>query len=229
MFSKNYWAHVAPDGTTPWDFIKKNGYNYSSAGENLARDFNDSQSVVSAWMASKSHRENIVNLHYREIGIGVVNGILDGKETTLVVQMFGTPVSTLLAQGQSQIEPTAQTTIPAVAGQITPAPTAAPKAQNTPTPTTEISKPSPIEQLPAPAPFVQLNPASQPRYYLNSFQVFRGISLGLVAMLTALIIADLIVARKTRLVRTVSHGFAHLGILLILFLAIWYTNSGLIL
>ncbi len=43
MFSKNYWAHFAPDGTTtPWKFIKDSGYNYTVAGENLAKGFTDS-------------------------------------------------------------------------------------------------------------------------------------------------------------------------------------------
>src|SRR6185436_2631416 len=28
MFANNYWAHIAPDGTTPWYFIKNAGYEY---------------------------------------------------------------------------------------------------------------------------------------------------------------------------------------------------------
>ena len=39
MFEKNFWAHFAPDGTTPWSFIKAAGYDYSYAGENLAKGF----------------------------------------------------------------------------------------------------------------------------------------------------------------------------------------------
>jgi len=91
MFAKNYWAHNAPDGTTPWYFFKNVGYNYLYAGENLARDFGDSDSVVKAWMESPTHRENIMSGRYAEIGIAVVNGILKGQETTLVVQHFGKP------------------------------------------------------------------------------------------------------------------------------------------
>ncbi len=89
MFNKNYWAHYAPDGTTPWIFIKNADYNYIYAGENLARNFNDSDAVVRAWMASATHRENILNPKYQDIGVAVVNGYLNGEETTLVVQMFG--------------------------------------------------------------------------------------------------------------------------------------------
>ncbi|MBI4136614.1 hypothetical protein HY469_00975 [Candidatus Roizmanbacteria bacterium] len=91
MFDDNYWAHTAPDGATPWDFIVSEGYAYSYAGENLARDFSDSKGVVVAWMNSPSHRDNLLRGEYQEIGFAVVNGTLDGNETTLVVQMFGTP------------------------------------------------------------------------------------------------------------------------------------------
>lgn len=89
MFAKQYWAHTAPDGTDPWSFIINTGYNYLFAGENLARDFGDSRSVVSAWMNSPSHKENLLNPRYQEVGFAVVNGKYNGYETTLVVQMFG--------------------------------------------------------------------------------------------------------------------------------------------
>ncbi len=91
MFAFNYWAHVSPSGRTPWAFFNDAGYKYQYAGENLARDFSDPQAVVTAWMNSPSHRENIVNSKYQEIGVAVVNGTLQGVETTLVVQLFGTP------------------------------------------------------------------------------------------------------------------------------------------
>jgi len=93
MFANNYWAHNAPDGTTPWDFFKQVDYQYQIAGENLAKDFYDTSSMMSAWMKSPTHRDNIVNPKYKEIGIGVVNGTLSGIKTTLVVQHFGTPLN----------------------------------------------------------------------------------------------------------------------------------------
>ncbi len=93
MFSHQYWAHTSPSGTEPWDFIKSSGYKYRVAGENLARDFMSSSEVTAAWMASPTHKANIMNPKYSEIGVAVVDGILNGTETTLVVQMFGTPAS----------------------------------------------------------------------------------------------------------------------------------------
>src|SRR5258708_6248618 len=90
MLAKGYWAHVAPDGTQPWAFFIAAGYNYRYAGENLARDFSDANSAVNAWMASPTHRENVLSPNYKEIGIGVVEGNLAGADTTIIVQFFGT-------------------------------------------------------------------------------------------------------------------------------------------
>lgn len=93
MFARNYWAHVSPIGTQPWYFVTQAGYSYRYAGENLARDFSQPEAVVDAWMASPSHRDNLLNSHYQDIGIAVVDGTLDGRDTTLVVQMFGTQLA----------------------------------------------------------------------------------------------------------------------------------------
>lgn len=90
MFSENYWAHFAPSGKTPWDFILGSGYKFTFAGENLAKNFYTSDEVVKAWMASPTHRDNLLNPKYQDIGIAVVDGVLNGQKTTLVVQEFGT-------------------------------------------------------------------------------------------------------------------------------------------
>ena len=97
MFQKDYWSHFAPapcnDGLcSPWDFIKQAGYQYEFAGENLAKNFLFSKNVVDAWMNSPTHKENIVRKEYTQVGYAVVNGMLNGEETTLVVQMFGAPL-----------------------------------------------------------------------------------------------------------------------------------------
>ena len=104
MFADNYWAHISPDGTEPWYFIAQSGYNYSHAGENLARDFTNPQSVVDAWINSPSHRKNIIEDDFSEIGVAVVDGDIGGVETTIVVQLFGTPESSsILSSQQGQI------------------------------------------------------------------------------------------------------------------------------
>lgn len=93
MFARNYWAHTAPDGTEPWHFFIQTGYQYKYAGENLARDFSNSEDVVKAWMASPTHRENLISPRYQDIGVAVVEGELDNVKTTLVVQFFGTTLT----------------------------------------------------------------------------------------------------------------------------------------
>lgn len=94
MFAKNYWAHYAPDGITPWDFILNSGYQYEYAGENLAKNFLFSEGVVEAWMKSAAHKANILRKDYNEVGYAVVNGTLNNEPTTLVVQMFAKPTPT---------------------------------------------------------------------------------------------------------------------------------------
>lgn len=98
MFEKNYWAHNSPDGTTPWVFLKNAGYNYTYAGENLARGFTTSQAVVDAWMASQSHKDNILSPNYQDIGFAVLPGNLLGEDTVLVVEMFGGASPQVLAR-----------------------------------------------------------------------------------------------------------------------------------
>lgn len=93
MFANQYWAHTSPAGKDPWSFIINAGYSYLYAGENLARDFADSKGVVEAWMNSSTHRENLLNGRYKEVGFAIRNGRYGNYETTLVVQMFGTPPS----------------------------------------------------------------------------------------------------------------------------------------
>ena len=94
MFANSYWSHYSPSGTSPWDFITSQGYKYEFAGENLAKNFIFSDNVVDAWMASSSHRENLLRGDFTEVGFARVDGILDGQETTLIVQFFGKPADT---------------------------------------------------------------------------------------------------------------------------------------
>lgn len=90
IFELQYWNHYGPNGETPWQFIIGADYAYVYAGENLAKGFSSSDAVHSAWMASKTHRENIVNPDYKDVGIAIVSGNLNGSYVVLVVQMFGT-------------------------------------------------------------------------------------------------------------------------------------------
>lgn len=91
MAEKGYFSHNAPDGTTPWHWFNEVGYNYAAAGENLAVNFTDSKDVTEAWLSSPTHRANIMNANYTEIGIATAHGTYKGKDAIFVVQEFGRP------------------------------------------------------------------------------------------------------------------------------------------
>lgn len=142
MFANDYWAHFAPDGTPPWYFITASGYSYSTAGENLAKDFNTSAGVVNGWMASSGHRANILNTSFQDTGVAVVNGVLLGAETTLVVAMYAAPKSAP-APAPTPAPIVAQSPPPAPAPAPTPAPAPAPKPAPAPAP--QAVAPTPAE------------------------------------------------------------------------------------
>ncbi|PIR86018.1 hypothetical protein COU14_01230 [Candidatus Kaiserbacteria bacterium CG10_big_fil_rev_8_21_14_0_10_44_10] len=107
MAKNEYFAHWSPTGVSPWHWFGEAGYSYVHAGENLAVHFTDSSAVVDAWLKSPTHRENIMNAKYTEIGIGTAKGQYEGYDTVFVVQMFGTPAAIVAS---SVVE---ETTVPA--------------------------------------------------------------------------------------------------------------------
>ncbi len=96
MVSRKYFSHFAPDGTSPWHWIKLAGYSFLFAGENLAINFRSSTEVEKAWMASPKHRANILDPRYEDIGIATVPGISNDKQVLFVVQLFGKPEASAL-------------------------------------------------------------------------------------------------------------------------------------
>lgn len=90
MLSKGYFDHFSPDGQKPWDFIRQQNYSYLKAGENLAIDYPSVTGPIDAWMASPTHRANILKADYEDIGLAEVVGQYNGQQTRIVVQMFGT-------------------------------------------------------------------------------------------------------------------------------------------
>lgn len=93
MAEKGYFAHDSPDGKTSWHWFREAGYSFAYAGENLAVDFSDSEDVVDAWMDSPTHRANIRDGRFTEIGIATAVGTYEGRKAIYVVQMFGTPAA----------------------------------------------------------------------------------------------------------------------------------------
>ncbi len=85
MLAKDYFDHISPTGTKPWQFFKALGYDYIYAGENLAINFTDASDLENSWMKSPRHRDNILSPNYSDAGIAIIE--TQGK--TLIVQFFG--------------------------------------------------------------------------------------------------------------------------------------------
>ncbi len=195
MFTKQYWAHFAPDGTSPWDFIRGAGYNYVYAGENLARGFTTAKDTINAWMASPDHRANMLSAHYNDVGFAAERGRLPGDaDTVLVVEEFGsrqvnqaTKVPPVVALSDTAtVKPT-----PEVAGatgqkDISPTPTPLP-------PVLSIIKRQPI---------------------LNSATIAKAISLFLLGVFLIVFAIDIILTEQRKAVRLAGHSFDHLLFLL---------------
>lgn len=92
MINRDYFEHFA-FGLTPWQFMLNAGYDYVFGGEDLAMNFASSEGVVNAWMNSPTHRDNILNPNFKDIGVGVVRGayVESGQDyvTTMATSMFG--------------------------------------------------------------------------------------------------------------------------------------------
>lgn len=103
MIANNYWAHESPTGVTPWKWFADVGYNYNIAGENLAKNYPNAGATVDAWMASPTHRVNVLGDKYQDVGFAVVDGTLKGQAITLVVALYGAPVSAVAAASDQKV------------------------------------------------------------------------------------------------------------------------------
>lgn len=113
MAKRDYWAHITPDGKTPWIFIDASGYEYKKAGENLAYGFSSSSDMVYGWMNSPPHRENILDPDYSDIGFGIANSgdFVDTGPETIVVAMYGTPGHGTISKSSDQAVNSARTLV----------------------------------------------------------------------------------------------------------------------
>jgi hypothetical protein len=233
MMSNQYWAHVAPDGTEPWYFIRQSGYQYRLAGENLARDFDETTRMVNAWMASPTHRANILNSRYTEIGIAVIDGDLEGFETTLVVQMFGQPTSAVATVdaptvGINQQQATQEALQPEVlAGEAANQELIEPQQEDVLLPDLpQAFRASPIPAVLASA-LVPMGSIEVPPL-LTPIQITKAVFLSLIMMLGTTLVYDSWIADNNRTVRIVGKNLAHiLFFASVAFLVIFF-RAGLI-
>lgn len=110
MLKNQYWAHESPSGVQPWKWFADANYNYSQAGENLARNFTTSSEVTAAWLASSSHRENVLESAYQDVGFATVEGDINGSDTTIVVALYGAPARVGTVAGETKFNKSAEQT-----------------------------------------------------------------------------------------------------------------------
>ncbi len=114
MVARNYWSHNTPDGQAPWVFFTNAGYQYSSAGENLAYGFMTSNDTVTGWMNSPPHKANLLNSTFTEVGFGFANSadyVGDGQQT-VVVAMYGKPLGAAAPAAPAPAAPAAPVSTP---------------------------------------------------------------------------------------------------------------------
>jgi hypothetical protein len=213
MFQKNYWAHFAPDGSTsPWGFIRAAGYNYQFAGENLAKGFTDAKSVVDAWMNSPTHRDNLLSDKYIDEGFAIVPGTLQGEDTVLVVEMFGS--------------------VPGENVAAVPATSASDNSQN----------PVPTETLPSIAPTavpekIIVKTAEKPVESASTVSIKPKVNAGVTKNITGVgltflafgFLFDFVIVERKKIPRIVGHNLDHIMLLAVFILFMIIMSGGVIL
>ncbi len=220
MLTENYWAHESPGGVTPWVFIKNAGYNYTYAGENLARGFTNAQDVVSAWMASPTHRQNMLSSNYKEVGFAIRTGNLTGEETVLVVEMFGSR--------ELSGQPSTAGTKPEIA-----------VASNTKNSMAkeelvveEIKETEGEKNLVAGINLDQLSKSNitavKKEPLVNGLAFFSNLVRIIVGLFILVLALDMIVVRRKKLVRFVGHNIDHILFLSLILILIGFLAKGVV-
>lgn len=204
MFFKDYWAHNSPDGTTPWVFIKSSGYDYLYAGENLARGFTTTDDVVSAWMDSPGHRENILSGNYDDVGFAIADGRLSDGDTILIVQMFGRTKENAAVDIASAQEGPVQSEVVQI-----------PRAESQ----VKQSNFQP-ESLVA---SVQSNPLVDAGTFSKTSSTI------LLSLLIGLLILDAVIIQRKNIVRILSHNLDHVIFLCLILIVVIIIGKGIVL
>jgi uncharacterized protein YkwD len=100
MEADGYFAHDSVDGTAFWKriqgFYPTGHFGFWSVGENLlwSSPDVDAQKALTMWENSPEHRKNMLDPHWREIGVSAVHvpqapGVYEGLAVTIVTTDFG--------------------------------------------------------------------------------------------------------------------------------------------
>ncbi len=224
MFVNNYWAHISPSGTTPWDFIKGAGYNYLYAGENLARGYDTADSVVNAWMNSPSHRENMLSPNYQDVGFAIKTGTLTGDETVLVVEEFGKRYiagEPAVATSNASPPPPTPVSYPTSSPVISPV---IAKTEFTPTPS-----PAPAQVNEATVSGNVLVASFNNKPFIDSKSLTHNMAVIVISLFVMILLLDLVIIERRKIIRVASHNVDHLIYLAIILAVVFIFGRGVIL
>ena len=77
MLNRGYFSHYTPEGKNIFNILVENGIMYSLGAENLSQasppSWGSPEAVVNSWMSSSAHRANMLNSHFGQLGLGVVD------------------------------------------------------------------------------------------------------------------------------------------------------------
>lgn len=98
MAEQNFFGHAGKDGSKFSSRIKRQGYSYRAAAENIAAGHRTAMQAVQGWLKSAGHRRNMLDCGMKETGIAVVyqpdDRPIRGNRAPLKyywVQVFATP------------------------------------------------------------------------------------------------------------------------------------------
>jgi uncharacterized protein YkwD len=81
MFARGYFAHLTPEGRSPFERMREANVSYLTAGENLALA-PTLQIAHNGLMNSPGHRANILHRNFGRVGIGIMDGGVHGLMIT---------------------------------------------------------------------------------------------------------------------------------------------------
>jgi len=77
MVSRGYFSHYTPEGKNIGIILQENGVMYACCAENLSQasppSWGSPGAVINMWMGSNSHRANLLNPHFGQMGIGIAD------------------------------------------------------------------------------------------------------------------------------------------------------------
>jgi uncharacterized protein YkwD len=70
MAQNDYFDHDSLDGRSPFDRMQQAGYEFSTAGENIAAGSSTAEATMGQWLDSPGHCKNIMGGQFQHIGVG---------------------------------------------------------------------------------------------------------------------------------------------------------------